>query len=368
MAKEVRPIGIEHLDDWFGNPRVGAGFLHTGWDMYTVKQGAHQLMSIFKKDAQLRYGLMAAGTNGSAEGMVQILNRTLWANRSDIAKACIGFRYKPGNRTPSAAIPIGMKLDRVTGDGGASADNVIYTFPTTQGEAYFEIEIIPYDGVAGYGFTVYRDGDQIATAAMGSWFTRAAWPACQFAIGSATLVHAAQVNGWLQGDYMFSWEDMYVAWTTDQTEKIRLGPIRVKRLPYEQVDLSNWTAQGGKTALDILNLTNNSANKRTDYLSSDPANSVLKCKLDLSGLKSSDQVLALSAITSAWRDGGTVGNLNVRWDHTDGQSAASAYTPTSDVYTQQFDKQVPVLTQTPGGAALTKASMAALELVVTPSA
>lgn len=368
MAKDVRPIGIEHLDDWFGNPRAGAGFMSAGWDVYTVKQGVHQLMSIFKKDNQLRYGLMAAGTSGSAEGLVQILNRTLWANRNDIAKACIGFRYKPGNRAASVAVPLGMKLDRVTGDGGTGPDNVIYTIPTNQTEAYFEIEIIPYNGVAGYGFTVYRDGDQIATAIMGTWFTRPSMPACQFTIGSAALVHAAQVSGWAQGDYLFSMEDMYVAWTTDQAEKIRLGPIRVKRLPYEQLDLGGWTPQGGKTALEVLNLTNNSAAKRTDYMASDPANSVLKCKLDLSGLKSGDQILAVSAITSAWRDGGTVGNLNIRWNHTDGQSPASAYSPTSDVYTQQVDVQVPVLTTTPGGAALTKASMAALELVVTPSA
>lgn len=369
MAKEVRPIGIEHLDDGFGNPRAGAGFMYAGWDVYTVKHSGHQLMSIFKKDNQVRFGLMAAGTTGSAEGIVQILMSSLWGtNRNDVAKACIGFRYKPGNRVASAGVQLGVKGVRATSDSATGPDNSIYTFPLNQTEAYFEIELIPYGGVAGYGFTIYRDGDVIATATVGAWLTRPKFPSAFFTIGNSAVVHAAQVSDWTQGDYLFSLEDMYVAWTTVQTEKIRLGPIRVKRLPYAQLDAGNWTPQGGKTALEVLNLTNNSAAKRTDYLASDPANSVLKCKLDLSSLKSGDQILAVSAITSAWRDGGTVGNLNVRWNHTDGQSPASAYSPTSDVYSQQFDVQVPVLTTTPGGAALTKASMAALELVVTPSA
>ncbi|MCO6704720.1 hypothetical protein [Streptomyces sp. CHB9.2] len=368
MAKEVRPFGVEHLDDWFGNARIGAGLVSAGLDMYTVKQGVHQLLSLFKKDNQIRYGLMAAGTTGSAEGCVQILIGSLFAKRSDIAKACIGFRYKPGNRVASVAVPIGTKLDRVSGDGGTGPDNVIYTIPVNQTEAYFEIEIIPYDGVAGYGFTIYKDGDQIGTAVMGGWLTRPAFPNCQFVIGSASLVHASQVSGWAQGDYLFSMEDVYIAWTTVQTDNIRLGPIRVKRIPYGQVNLGAWTPQGGKAAVDILNLPNNSAASRTDYLASDPANTTLKCKLDLSGLKDTDKILALGSITSAWRDGATVGNLTVNWSHTDGQGPASAYSPTSGAYSTQFDVPVPVLTTTPGGAALTKASMAALELVVTPSA
>jgi len=336
--------------------------------MYTVKQSVHQLVSLFKKDNQMRFGMMALGTTGSAEGMVQIPMGNLFANRTDIAKAVIGFRWKPGNRGASIAVPFGVLLNRVTSEGGYSPDTTILSVAAAQTECYFEIEIIPYNGVAGYGFFIYKDGELQSTVAMSGWFTRAQMPTIQFTIGIGASALANQVSGWAQGDYLFSMEDIYVAWSTEQTDNLRLGPIRVKRLPVSQVTLNDWTPQGGKSAVDILNLASNSLDTRTDYLASDPANTVVKCKLDLSGLKTADRVLAVGASTSAWRDGATTGNLSTRWEHTDGQGAAVSYSPTSSTYLNQFDVPLQTLITTPGGAALTKASMAALELVVTPSA
>lgn len=367
MAKEIRPIGIEHLSETFSSSRAGCGFYTLGLDISVKKHSnsAYGLLGIFKKGNQLRYGLPVATTLDSCNGMVQFPVKTLWANRTDIEQYVFGFRYKKGSK--AATMIIGLILDAVTTDTAAKPDTIIYSIPAGSDEGYYEFRLVPYD-FTDRGIQVYKDGELITTVVVSSnWVRSLLASRCWFTIGTAASTVWTGAADLLPGEWAFSMEDIYSAWSTDRTEKILQGPIRIKRLPYSEVSPASWTVQGGKTPLEVLNLTSNSFGDRTDYLVSDLANTTLKAKLDLSGLKSTDQVKALVLTSNAWRDGGTTGTLSTKVTHTDGESPAVSYAPTTGAWNTQYDVPIANLTTTPGGAALTKASMAALELVVTPS-
>lgn len=366
--KDLKPIGVEHLQNGqsVASLQTGRG-LFAIWDMDTIKtNSAYMPLGLFVQGNQVRYGLGNDATGGSANGMVQIGNLGMWGDRSDFRVCVFGFRYKPGNK--SGIAQFGVRLARLTADQSANPDNILLSIPANSPEGYYEIVIRPYLNTGTtYGASVYKDGDLISSPGIVYTLSASSFKTAFFCIGSAVTTMMSSASA-LAGDYTFSMEDMYTAWSNVGDEDIRLGPIRIKRIPYVSVDPSAWTAVGGKTPKDILNLSGNGGALRTDYLTNDPANSSIKCKLDVSVLKDIDRVVALGVSSSAWRDGGTVGSLGVKWKHPDGETLPTTHSPTTGIYRTQFDVLNPTLITTPGGAALTKTSLAALELVVTPSA
>lgn len=365
--KAIKPIGVEHLQPGQSSTSLITGrSLFALWDIYTIKtNSAYMLTGLFVQDGQIRFGLGDDATGGSANGMAQISNLDMWGDRSDFRVCVFGFRYKPGNK-PGVA-QFGVRLVRLTADQSANPDNILLSIPANSPEGYYEIVIRPYlNSGTTYGVAVYKDGDLISSPGIVYTLTASSFKTAFFCIGSAASTMMLS-SGALRGDYTFSMEDMYIAWSNVGDEDIRLGPIRVKRIPYVEVDPGAWTPVGGKTPKDILNLAGNAGTLRTDYLTSDPLNTSVKCKLDVSVLRDNDRVVALGVSSSAWRDGGTVGNLGVKWKHPDGETAPTTYSPTNSTFRTQLDVLNPTLITTPGGAALTKTSLAALELVVTPS-
>ena len=363
--KEIKPIGVEHLSQGVvSNWRNGCGLVNSGLDIFTVLQSvSYRYGGFYLSGKQVRYGNLGNMTAASTSGLVQIPLNKLFGDRTDYEMVVFGFRYKPGNVIGVAAI--GLKTTLAKSDGATSPELTLYTIPSGSPEGYYEVVIIPY-GKPGAGFFVYRDGEKILSLASNGSYQAVSIKDRYLTFGAANTETVPKTAVLL--DYTYSLEDLYTAWSNVLGEDVRQGPMKIRRIPYSQVLPGDWVGNGGKSAIDVLNTTARTYATADSYLTSDIGNTVIRCKLDLTGISTYDNVLGMCVPTSAWKDNGTVGNLGFKWKHTDGETEDSVYSPPSGFSVTAMDVSMPVLYATPGGAALTKDSMAALELVVTPSA
>ncbi|MNZ78398.1 hypothetical protein D3C78_969670 [compost metagenome] len=190
---------------------------------------------------------------------------------------------------------------------------------------------------------------------------------CYFTLGVANGA-LCSANGRVMGDYMADLSNIYAAWSNDINDDIRQGPVKVRRLPLLQANVEAWPASTGGAANSVLNAAPSSSTNDAPYLTTDAANTPLKFKVDTSGVKSTDKVLAVSGGVLAWRDVGVVGTLSLKWAKGTDQSAAVSFTPSNGAWDTRRDVRSAILATAPGGTVLDKANLSTLELILSPNA
>lgn len=378
--KEIRPLGLAHLPNGLeSNWRTGCGFTSSdlnfkgfNWNDGTptvgiaIQDGKLVWKSVRIADGNLTPGLPARGISFLA------WSELLGGSRKGVQNLVFGFRFKQLMANPSASLAVlGLSFVIPTADGSMGTNQPLFDLGAAgafKAEGYYEIEIVPY-AVAGQGISIWLDGIKISTVAISNdlRFGPDAIANTPLVFGNTQNQSIGQGSGGFT-ETLWSMEDIYAAWTDEPGVSMRQGPIKVRQLPVASINTAAWTSSdGSKTPLEVLNLPNHSGTTLTPTVNSDVDNTPLRVKPNVSGLKSTDKILGVFGGVSARRDVGAASSLSMKWASGSNESAAVSGSPTNGTWDLQKDFKLPNLVTMPGGATLTKAALADLELVITPN-
>lgn len=371
-------IGVEHLQDGLFPDALytGNGLSVSPHTFYSSPADAGMsAMGLFKRGTRTIYGALAQDFVNK-RGMAGFQFLTLVGDRQDTQSLAVGFRVVAAN-TPATSGRSAFGLCSVqpsTANYTGPETTLLNYTGTYLAPGYYEFEFVAYrsDGV-GPLCSVYLDGSFLrSTPNMGSgnmWLP-VNLPYRWFSFGdNRGNMFASNVPGQgAAGDSLIEFEDFYVSISNVKGVPARRGPALLRRLDVGLISAPDWASSDGtKTPVEVLNLPQHHGPVLTPVVSSDVGNSPGRVKFDLSQVYENDKILAVTGAASVRRAVGVSSSMGAKWSANSQDGATVSATPTNGAWTLQKDILLPTLSTLPDGTALTKASLANLELVLTPN-
>lgn len=374
---DITVVGVDHLQDGLiaDTLYTGNGLGVSAWTAASAATEPNSSpMGLFKKGRSLCYGPLAAPYTVK-RGLAGIQFAPFMGGRNDIQSIVVGLRVKgPINAATAGRRAFGCSSQAPAAVSTPETILVSYTNQVLV-PGYYEFEFLAYQGDGNApDVRVYLDGSLIRTTpnlGSGNLWTPANIIGRWFLIGDGSgnmLNTTVDGQGGTAGDVQIEMEDIYVAYSTVKGVSARQGPVVIRALPVATIGAAPWTSSDeGLTPVEVLNLPNHHASVLEPLVSSDNGNSAAKLKFNTSALQASDTVLAITGAVSVRRETGVASNLSTKWSTSGSDSAVGNFTPTNGVWTLMKDVALPNLLSVPGGGVLTKASIAQIEMVLTPN-
>lgn len=372
----ITGIGVEHLQDGLFTDALytGNGLSVSPHAYYSSPaEASASAMGMFKRGTKVVYGALAQDFVNK-RGLAGFTPLSMVGGRTDSQSMCIGFRVTEAKAAASSGrSAFGLCSSQPNAYSGPETILLNYT-GTYLAPGYYEFEMMAYtgDGNAPMCY-VYLDGVQIRSTPNsgpgnlwlpgnmhGRWFT--------FGDNRANMFTSNASGQGAVGDSLIEFEDMYVAVSNVKGVSARQGPILLRRLDVGDVGNSSWTSTDGtKTPVEVLNLPQHHGPVLEPVVTSDVGNTAARVKFDLNQVYDNDKILAVTGAASVRRAVGVSSTVATKWSANGQDSASTTTTPSNGAWTLQKDILLPTLMALPDGTALTKASLANLELVLTPN-
>lgn len=375
--RETKLVGLNHLQKGrIGTLATCYGFGSSSYDPSTTRnattQGAMGLL--ISGDSKLQF--LVNDTAGTTKaGLSQIPMSKFIDNRQDVTELTIGMLIDTGF-TPSITngYPlVGLHTSKIVMGSTEQTPYKFITQPaanTAAKSGYYEFVFTiaaAGDSVSPNKVDVYMDGGFISTIALpnGS-INRSTLRSMYLTFGTVAMSCYGSANG--TDTVLFTAGDIYAQYDTVLSDgTTRMGPIKIRPLPVASSNTPPWVASDGGTVLSVLNAADHHGTITTPYLTSDVAKTPLRLKPDVSGILDSETIIAVSGLSSASRDALNAASITGLWSYNGQVSASTVYLPTSGDWSTQKDAPVVNLRTMPDGTPITKAKLAALELVLTPT-
>jgi hypothetical protein len=360
---------MEHLpQDFYGSANTGYGFVNADLDVKSFwgsgSEASGNVCTVRTKDGKLLFGKRpVAVVSSSCAGKVTIpFSKLIGGPNVKPNKVTMGFRCQRVRAAQGMYPLFAITTERESGQPYAGYHDVVqHNVADPLNTLYYEIEL---DFVARTVRT-WIDNTPTINVAMNAGITKDNIANFFWQMGTIAIY----LMNWATDDPAAILSDIYV--TTDtgipgDPYTGRLGPINVVRTPILDDGSSPWPTSNSQTVTAVLNTRRtDAATQSSPYIGNDLAKTPLKLKLDTSGIQAGGTVLGMAVSVTPFRDaaGGIPTNISLKYN----ADVLSLLDLTPSVTTPGPDTNLGLFTTLPGGVALSKTSIAAAELVFTPT-
>lgn len=355
-------LGVSHAPEGFvGNAASCYGLAYTGLDPVAV-------WSTYTACLRIQGDKMILGKNPDANqavaGTITIPFASLIGGSTvKPNKVTVGFRHERLIPTAAAHQIFAIRGDRIHNTPYEGIQSFVAHIADQAGSYYYEVVLDFVDR----SYTVWMDGTLITPrTALSASITKDNIGTLFWQIGTVAIAYLPQAA---LDNPISTFADVYCTIDTGDVNDPypgRLGPISVVRLPVLSDGNSPWPTSNSASVTSVLNTRRQlGAALSAPYAGNDVAKTPLVLKLDTSAIPAGVTLAGMELATTPFRDAsaGTALNISLKYN-ADVQSLLNITPVVTNVGN---DTRLGLVTKLPGNGTLSKANVAAAELVFTPT-